>query len=455
LSVTKVSPSEQRELAVHVLRKLREAGYRALWAGGCVRDQLLGRTPNDYDVATSATPPEIRQVFGRRHTLEIGAAFGVVAVLGGKGAGMVEVTTFRRDAQYSDGRHPDAIVFSTPEDDAQRRDFTINGLFYDPLEERVIDYVGGVADLERRLVRAIGDPRARFSEDKLRMIRAVRIAAGFDFALDEATLKAIDEMANTINVVSPERIAQEMRKMLVHAQRAEAVELLHRSGLLQALLPELLTLISDEVDVSRTGDPTPHGVDLWRHTRQVLAALREPTFPLALAALAHASAEQPPHADNPQQVESARAQAVQTVTTICERWRLSNKEQDRATWLVEHHGRLTDAARQPWSTLQPLLVAAGGSELVALHEAEAADAADVALQHAADVEFCRARLAWPQDQLIPPPLISGDDLARHGVPKGAIYRMLLERVRNAQLDGQILDQRQALAVVDRLLAEKG
>ena len=184
--MTKVSPAEQRESGPHVLRRLRKAGYQALWAGGCVRDQLFGRTPNDYDVATSATPAEIRQVFGRRHTLEIGAAFGVVAVLGRKEAGMIEVTTFRRDAQYSDGRHPDAVVFSTPEEDAQRRDFTINGLFYDPLEDRVIDYVGGVADLERGLVRAIGDPRARFSEDKLRMIRAVRIAAGFNFAVDEA-----------------------------------------------------------------------------------------------------------------------------------------------------------------------------------------------------------------------------------------------------------------------------
>jgi poly(A) polymerase len=454
--VTKVSPSEQRELAVHVLRKLREAGYQALWAGGCVRDQLLGRTPNDYDIATSATPPEIRQVFGRRHTLEIGAAFGVVAVLGSKEAGMVEVTTFRRDAQYSDGRHPDAVVFSTPEDDAQRRDFTINGLFYDPLEERVIDYVGGVADLERGLVRAIGDPRARFSEDKLRMIRAVRIAAGFHFALDEATLAAIDEMAETIIVVSPERIAQEMRKMLVHARRAEAVDLLRRSGLLKALLPELMTLIPGGDAVSAVDEKAPRGIDLWRHTLHVLAVLGEPTFPLALAALTHAAAEQPALVDNTQEVEPARTQAVRTVTTICVRWRLSNKEQDRATWLVEHHGQLTGAARQPWSTIQPLLVAPGATELVALHEAEAVDAtADVALRHTADVQFCRARLALPQEELSPTPLIGGDDLARHGVPKGAIYRMLLERVRSAQLDGQVLDQGQALALVDRLLAEQG
>src|SRR5262249_8572438 len=162
----------------------------------------------DYDVATSATPPEIRQLFGRRHTLEIGAAFGVIAVLARKHPGMVEVTTFRRDAEYSDGRHPDAGVFSTAEEDALRRGLPINGLFYDPIEDRVIDYVGGLADLEAGVVRAIGDPRARFSEDKLRMVRAVRIAATFDFVLDQATQAAIEEMAETIQVVSAERVAQ-------------------------------------------------------------------------------------------------------------------------------------------------------------------------------------------------------------------------------------------------------
>ena len=170
-------------------------GYQALWAGGCVRDKLLGRTPKDYDVVTDARPEQIRQVFGTRCTLAIGAAFGVITVLGPKTAGQVEVTTFRRDAEYRDGRHPEGIVFSSPREDAARRDFTINGMFYDPLAEQLIDFVGGAEDLGRRIVRAIGNPRERFAEDKLRMLRAVRFTALFDFELEATTEAAIEDMA--------------------------------------------------------------------------------------------------------------------------------------------------------------------------------------------------------------------------------------------------------------------
>src|SRR3954463_16298353 len=172
-------PARQRAFALEIAKKLRTAGFEALWAGGCVRDELLGLTPKDYDVATSAKPDQIRDLFGRRRTLPIGASFGVITVLGPQGAGQIEVATFRTDAQYSDGRHPDSVTFTTAEHDAQRRDFTINGLFYDPIANQVVDFVGGQADLERRTIRAIGDPRSRIGEDKLRMLRAVRFAASF------------------------------------------------------------------------------------------------------------------------------------------------------------------------------------------------------------------------------------------------------------------------------------
>jgi tRNA nucleotidyltransferase/poly(A) polymerase len=189
-------PQEQRRFAVEVVRKLRNAGFEAFWAGGCVRDKLLGRTPKDYDVATNATPPQIRELFGRRRTLAIGAAFGVITVIGPKSAGMIEVATFREDAAYSDGRHPDHVTFSSAREDAARRDFTINGLFYDPLDDRVIDFVGGQEDLALRRIRAIGNPRERIAEDKLRLLRAVRFSATFDFALEEGTRAAIREMAD-------------------------------------------------------------------------------------------------------------------------------------------------------------------------------------------------------------------------------------------------------------------
>ena len=207
-------PQEQRRFAAEVVHHLREAGFETYWAGGCVRDQLLGRTPKDYDVATSATPSQIRQLFGRRRTLAIGAAFGVITVRGPKEAGMVEVTTFRQDAAYSNGRHPDHVTFSSAREDASRRDFTINGLFYDPIEEQVIDFVGGRADLAAGVVRAIGQPRARFAEDKLRMLRAIRFSATFDFELEAETFSSVRQMAGEITVVSPERIAMEMRVIL-------------------------------------------------------------------------------------------------------------------------------------------------------------------------------------------------------------------------------------------------
>jgi poly(A) polymerase len=235
-----LEPDRQRQFAVDVVRRLREAGFVAYWAGGCVRDQLLGRAPKDYDVATDATPPQIREVFGRRCTLAIGAAFGVITVLGPKQAGQIEVATFRRDAPYSDGRHPDSVTFSTAEEDASRRDFTVNGLFYDPIREQVIDFVGGREDLAQRVIRAIGNPRDRFGEDRLRMLRAVRFTATFGFALDADTLAAVREMAGEITMVSPERIAMEMRQMLAAPGRGTAVRLLVETGLAEAILPEAM-----------------------------------------------------------------------------------------------------------------------------------------------------------------------------------------------------------------------
>jgi poly(A) polymerase len=213
----------QREFALDVVKRLRDAGHNALWAGGCVRDQLLGLSPKDYDVATSALPDAVRDLFGRRRTLAVGASFGVITVLGGKPLEPIEVATFRTDGDYRDGRRPESVAFTDAEHDAQRRDFTINGLFYDPLEERVVDYVGGVADIEARVVRAIGDPRRRFGEDKLRMLRAVRFAATYGFALDPDTLAAIRDMAAGVTAVSGERIGGELRRVLTHRLRRRGV----------------------------------------------------------------------------------------------------------------------------------------------------------------------------------------------------------------------------------------
>jgi tRNA nucleotidyltransferase/poly(A) polymerase len=362
--------------------------------------------------------------------LPIGAAFGVIVVLGPKSAGPVEVTTFRRDARYSDGRHPDAVSFSTPEEDAQRRDFTINGLFYDPLEDRVIDYVGGVDDLGRRTVRAIGDPRARFSEDKLRMLRAVRMAAAFQFELEAETLRAIRQMAEQVRTVSAERIGQEIQQMLIGEGRVRAARLLLETRLAEVVLPEVLPL-------AQVPHPSSGSESLWDHTLAVLGELKSPSFSLALAALLHEVGG------------SAAGQAVRCVADVSLRWRLSNHVQERAAWLVRHQLDLTGARQLPWSKLQPLLVSEEIDELIALDEADArAKACDTA-----DLDYCRQCLTLPPVELNPPPLLTGHDLIAHGVPSGKIYARLLQQVRDAQLDRTVGTKTEALALVDRLLTE--
>jgi poly(A) polymerase len=270
----------ERDFAIDVVRRLRGAGFQALWAGGCVRDQIMGLTPKDYDVATDARPEKIQALF--RRTVAIGASFGVVEVLGPPPL-RVQVATFRSDISYSDGRHPDAVVFASAREDALRRDFTINGMFFDPLENQVIDYVGGQNDLQARLLRAIGDPAERFVEDKLRLLRAVRFATQFELAFDPATETALRAMAGEISVVSAERIAEELRRLLVHPHRRRGAQLFADMGLAQAIIPELL-----EMKGVPQGPPDAPTGDLWDHVLRVLDLLGpSPSFSLAFAALLH------------------------------------------------------------------------------------------------------------------------------------------------------------------------
>ncbi|MEX2559471.1 MAG: CCA tRNA nucleotidyltransferase [Pirellulales bacterium] len=448
--MSQADPQRTRDFALEVLARLREAGFEAYWAGGCVRDSLLGRLPKDYDVATNARPEQVRNLFGNRRTLAIGAAFGVIAVVGRGGAGTIEVTTFRSDEGYSDARHPDAVHYSTAEADAQRRDFTINGMFFDPLAPdggRVIDYVGGLADLENRLVRAIGDARARFNEDRLRLLRAIRFAATFDFALEEETWKAIRELAPGITAVSAERIAQEMRLMLVHANRARAMDLLRESTLLAAILPESQPASGDE----NAPDQGAQG-SAWRHTLAMLDRLgpspdeNGPSFSLALAALVCGVLGRQT-APGP----GGDAEAAATAERVCRRWRLSNQETRRVGWLVRHARLVRQAREMPWPRLQRLLITEGIDELLALAEADALAAGE----RPADVEHCRRLLALAEAELNPPPLVTGDDLIAHGVPPGKGFATLLERVRDAQLEKEITTKAEALELVDRLRKDLG
>jgi poly(A) polymerase len=413
-----LDPKLSREFAVDVVRRLRAAGHQALWAGGCVRDQLMATLPRDYDVATDAPPQRVREVFGQRRTLPLGAAFGVITVLGPRDAGQIEVATFRKDAGYSDGRHPDAVTFSDAEHDAQRRDFTINGLFFDPLDEQVIDYVGGQQDIEQRVIRAIGDPLARIAEDKLRMLRAVRFASRFDFALDTQTRAAIQQQARELVIVSAERIAAEMRLVLTHANRAAGVQLLADTNLLEVVLPEAPPLMSDR--------------DQWSRCLSVLANLHAPTFPMALAALLRELQIAEPNRDLPQ--------------VVFERWKLSTDELTGVAKLLREEPLIRTARGQPWPRLQRVLVAPRVAELLGYCEA----VAKTLDGSSAEIDFCREKLALPPVELNPPPLITGDDLKQIGVPPGPEYRTILDAVRDAQLEHTVTTQAAALALAQRL-----
>jgi poly(A) polymerase len=399
--------ASQRDFALAVVKQLRDAGHEALWAGGCVRDQLLGRAPKDYDVATSALPDAVRDLFGHRRTLAIGAAFGVITVLGGRPLEPIEVATFRTDGDYRDGRRPESVAFTTAEHDAQRRDFTINGLFFDPLAEEVVDYVGGVADIDARIVRAIGDPRRRFTEDKLRMLRAVRFAATYDFALDPGTLAAIRSMADEVTAVSGERIGAELRRVLAHGSRRRGVELLADADLLRPILPEL----------------APHaaaGDAPWQAALARLDRLGAADFPLALAAWLHGLVD--PSGTRP----------------LGRRLRLSNKEIDRAEWLLKHVDTVEHAASAPWPQLQRVLAHEGGADLIALA------GATLPASHAG-VARSRAELARPLSEWNPPPLVTGDDLIAQGLKPGAQFAALLDFLRDEQLEGRLGTPVEAMA----------
>jgi poly(A) polymerase len=466
-------PKTEREFAVEVVRTLRNAGHEALWAGGCVRDELLGLTPKDYDVATSARPERVQELF--RRTIAVGASFGVIEVLGPRVNGVnlrIQAATFRSDGAYIDGRRPEEVVFSTAEEDARRRDFTINGMFYDPLEDRLIDFVGGRADLDAQVVRAIGDPLERFREDRLRMLRAVRLAARFDFAIDPATFAAVGRKAPQLGEgVSAERIADELRKTLVDRHRSRGMRLFMDSGLAAAVMPELIPMRGLPQGLPRAegpGLPPPgqaglafsetagQGPDLWEHVLRVLELLPSgSSFPLAMAALLHDVGKPRTVGRTADRYTFHGHEHVgrRLAGEIALRLKLANDERERIEWLVEKHQILADAPRMRPAKLKTLLVHKGIFELFALHRADA----EASGRDAAPIDYAeRMRRTWQEtDELAPRPLITGDDLIGMGLVQGPLFKTLLEKVREAQLNGEVLTREAALGMVRRLLEEGG
>lgn len=420
------------DFATEVVRHLTGADHIAYWAGGCVRDYLRGVTPKDYDVATTATPQQVRKLFGYQRTLAVGESFGVVIVLGERGSGdAVEVATFRREGDYLDGRRPASVEFCSAEEDASRRDFTINGMFYDPVTEQVHDFVGGQADLQRRIIRAIGDPYARMTEDKLRMLRAVRFASSLEFELDPATASAVNEMADQVQVVSAERISQELRRMLVHPQRARAVRLCEELGLLRVILPEVFELISQQ------------GAEAWQRRLHLLTGLVQPSFSLGMAALLR---------DVPSPAETSNRHTPQqgSVLAICRRLRFSNDETERICWLTAQNGQLVTLPGSTPARLKRLAVHPDFAELLQLERTNAAAQGDSLEPY----DWIQDQLAeMTPEELNPPPLVSGKDLLQLGFTSGPRFKDWLTVIRDAQLNGGIRTQEEALNLARRLAAE--
>ncbi len=415
----------RRAFAVTVVEILRREGFEALWAGGCVRDQLLGRIPKDYDVASTATPDDVIRIFGFKRTVAVGASFGVVMVLGPtKAAGQIEVATFRSDGEYLDGRRPASVQYCRPEEDAKRRDFTINGLFFDPTANEVIDYVGGRDDLAAGLLRAIGDPVARFREDKLRMLRAVRFAATFQYRLDENTAEAIRHHCGELYQVSVERISQELRRMLAHSTRAYSVELLVETGLLPYVFPELVdekgSFPSVEVLTSL------RGLELDRFEPAMVILLRN----------YHLNAA------------GDSRQRLAAVENICRRLKFSNEECECISWLMHSLAVISGVADRPLHILKPLLANSHSPLLLDLASA----VARAKNLQPVDAEFCQRYLSQTSREVLSPPaLIDGRDVMELSVPAGPAIRDLLSTIRNEQLDELLMTRDQAMIRLRQLV----
>ncbi|HLK11611.1 MAG TPA: CCA tRNA nucleotidyltransferase [Candidatus Binatia bacterium] len=429
---------ERRTAATDVVRRLRAAGYESYLAGGCVRDRLLGRVPADYDVATAAPPEAVQRLFPR--TVPVGAQFGVILVL--HGGGRFEVATFRSDDAYVDGRRPSRVHFGSAREDAQRRDFTLNALFWDPLDDRIIDFVGGEADLRAGIIRAIGDAAARIAEDRLRMLRAVRFAARFGFAIEPATQAAVVAAAPTLVDIAGERIGDEVVKLLTEGGARRGVELLAETGLLEVVLPEVARLRG----VAQSPDFHPEG-DVFTHTLLLLQQLPAGApETLALGALLHDVGKPACARAHGDRITFYGHPAVgaEIAVAVCQRLRRSRAVWERVAALVRDHLRLVQAPEMRVSTLKRLLAQEGFDELLWLARLDAlASNGDLGY-----VLFCeRRRAELTAEGLRPPRLLGGDDLIALGHPPGPRLGEILRALEEAQLEGDVRTREEAVRFV--------
>jgi poly(A) polymerase len=456
-----------KQHATEIVRTLRGRGHQAYFAGGCVRDLLLGREPADYDVATDATPRQVMEIFPQ--TFAVGEQFGVVLIpesepngatrtLAGqteRGKGAIEVATFRSDVGHSDGRHPDEVRFSKdPREDVERRDFTINGMMLDPSTNEILDFVGGRDDLKAKIIRAIGDPKRRFTEDKLRMLRAVRFAARFDYQIDPATMAAIQESAPEIRQVSSERVRDELTKMLTEGRARRAFELLDASLLLREVLPEIEAMKG----VEQPPQYHPEG-DVFVHTLLLLDKL-QPDIPalasatrsgsvsntLAWGALLHDVGKPATFRVAPDRIrfDGHVAIGVKMAAEICRRLRFSNSETDQILALVENHMRFGQVQRMNQSTLKKFLRLPAFDEHLELHRIDCLSSHGLLEAY----DYARGQLrSIPSEAIRPKPLVTGDDLIEVGYKPGPRFKEILSAIEDAQLEGRLATRETAMKYV--------
>ena len=419
-----------------IAERLRDRGHIAYFAGGCVRDMVRGLTPKDYDIATDARPENVQALFPR--TYAVGAHFGVIIVL--EDGFQFEVATFRSDEAYIDGRHPSAVQFSSPEEDARRRDFTINGMFLDPASNKVIDLVGGQADIGAKLVRAIGEPGQRLAEDRLRMLRAVRFATALDYQIDERTWDALVASASSINQISGERIRDEVVRIFLSSNRVRGWDLLDASGLMSAILPELQAMKG----VLQPEQFHPEG-DVFVHTRLMLSLLRETvSIPLVFAVLFHDVAKPvTARVDETGRIrfnEHDRIGAEMT-EAIMRRLRFSGAEIEATVEMVRHHMVFKDAPKMRIAKLKRFMARPTFDEELELHRVDC----ESSHRMLDNYEFLlRKREEFANEPIIPPPLVRGDDLIAFGLKPGPKFGEILEAVETRQLEGKLRTRDEAL-----------
>jgi poly(A) polymerase len=427
-----------RELANSICEKLRREGHEALLVGGCVRDLLVGREPADYDVATDATPDRVLELFPDGIT--VGAQFGVILVV--HDDIRVEVATFRSDVGYSDGRHPDRVLYArTPKEDVQRRDFTINGLLMRPETGEVLDYVGGHADLKAGLIRSIGEPDRRFAEDKLRLMRAVRFAARFGYAIEPATFAAIRRHAREVTSVSAERLRDELTKLLTEGAARRGFELLDDTGLLLIVLPEIAAMKG----VHQPPQFHPEG-DVWIHTRMMIEQLPAGCSPtLAWGVLLHDVGKPPTFKSAEETGDRIRFDGhvdvgVRMAETICRRLRFSNEDTQQIVALVANHMRFKDVEQMKPSTLKRFVRLPRFDEHLELHRLDCVSSHG-RLDSYGYIEHVLAET--PPEEIRPPRLLTGDDLQQMGYAPGPLFGEILRSVEDAQLEGQLKNKGEA------------